>query len=65
LVQSGIHSRRRAMDEIGVEDPEAEFNQWLEEREVILRMNRELNAKSTRSGARGRAIDSQVDGIEK
>jgi len=64
LVQSGIHSRRRAMDEIGVEDPEAEFNQWLEEREVILRMNRELNAKSTRSGARGRAIDSQVDGIE-
>ncbi|MFC1985387.1 phage portal protein [Chloroflexota bacterium] len=32
LVQSGIHSRRRAMDEVGVKDPEMEFNKWLEER---------------------------------
>ncbi|GAI63866.1 unnamed protein product, partial [marine sediment metagenome] len=35
LVQSGIHSRHRAMDEVGVKDPEAEFNRWLEERETI------------------------------
>ena len=48
LVQSGIHSRRRAMDELGVEDPETEFNRWLEERKTILRMNKELNAKSTK-----------------
>jgi len=58
LVQTGIHSRRRAMDEVGIKDPEMEFNQWLEEREAILRMNKELNAKSTRSGAREGAIDS-------
>lgn len=32
LVQSGIHSRRRAADELGVEDPESEFRRWLEER---------------------------------
>ncbi len=32
LVASGIHSRRRAADELGVEDPEAEFRRWLEER---------------------------------
>jgi len=48
LVQSGIHSRRRAMEELGVEDPEIEFDRWLEERKTILGMNKELNAKSTR-----------------
>jgi hypothetical protein len=32
LVTAGIHSRRRAADELGVEDPEAEFRRWLEER---------------------------------
>ena len=64
LVQTGIHSRRRAMDELGVKNPEYEFNQWLEERETILRMNRELNTKSTRSRARERASDAQVEGIE-
>ncbi|TET38938.1 MAG: phage portal protein [Dehalococcoidia bacterium] len=31
LVASGIHSRRRAMDELGIQDPEAEFQRWLEE----------------------------------
>lgn len=46
LVQSGIHSRRRAMDEVGVADPEVEFRHWLEERETILKMNKELNVRS-------------------
>ena len=31
LVAAGIHSRRRAADELGVEDPELEFRRWLEE----------------------------------
>ncbi len=31
LVASGIHSRRRAANEVGVEDPEAEFERWREE----------------------------------
>ena len=52
LVQTGIHSRRRAMDELGIQDPEFEFNRWLEERQTILKMNKELNAKFTRGGAR-------------
>ncbi|MBI2836134.1 MAG: phage portal protein [Chloroflexi bacterium] len=47
LVQSGIHSRRRAMDEMGVKDPEAEFKLWLEERKAILSMNRELNPSTS------------------
>jgi len=64
LVQTGIHSRRYAMDEIGVKDPEYEFKRWLEERETILRMNKELNAKSTRDKARERASESQVESIE-
>ena len=35
LVASGIHSRRRAADELGVADPDAEFARWLEEQERI------------------------------
>jgi len=64
LVQTGIHSRRRAMDEVGIRDPELEFNRWLEEREAILRMNRELNARSGRGGVRERAIEPRAEGIE-
>jgi len=65
LIQNGVHSRRRAMDELGVLNPELEFNRWLEERARILKMNRELNAKSTRGGARERAVESQAEGDEK
>jgi hypothetical protein len=34
LVAAGIHSRRRAADELGVSDPDAEFSRWLEEQGV-------------------------------
>jgi hypothetical protein len=61
LVQNGIHSRRRAMGEVGVKDPEMEFNRWLEERGTILRMNKQLDAKSTRGGVRGRAIEPRTE----
>ena len=64
MVQTGIHSRRRAMDELGVKNPEYEFNQWLEERKTILSMNKELNAKSSRDRVRERASESQAEGIE-
>ena len=64
LVQSGIHSRRRAMDELGVEEPEVEFSRWLEERGMILRMNKDFSAKSTRDIARERAVESQAEGVE-
>jgi len=63
LVQTGIHSRRRAMDEIGIRDPEYEFKRWLEERETILRMNKELNARSAKSERRERAL-TQAEGVE-
>ncbi len=61
LVQTGIHSRRRAMDEIGVMDPENEFNRWLEERKTILRMNMELGARSARNGVREKTAESRAD----
>ena len=64
LVQTGIHSRRRAMDELGVKDPEHEFSRWLEERKTILSMNKELNARATRGKARERASEPQAEGIE-
>jgi len=61
LVQSGIHSRRRAMDEVGVEDPEMEFGKWLEERATILKMNRELNVRPGRGGARERVAEPHAE----
>ena len=64
LIQSGIHSRRRAMDELGVKDPEMEFVRWLEERETILKMNKELNSASTKGGARVRAAQPKSEAIE-
>ena len=64
LVQTGIHSRRRAMDDIGIRDPEYEFKRWLEERETILKMNKELNARPAKSEKRERALAPQVDGVE-
>ncbi len=35
LVAAGIHSRRRAADEIGVDDPEAEFERWRSEQSAV------------------------------
>jgi len=32
LVGAGLHSRRRAMDNLGVEDADAEYTRWLEEK---------------------------------
>jgi hypothetical protein len=61
LVQAGVHSRRTAMDEIGIQDPDEEFSRWLEERERILEMNREFRAASTRGGARERAVAAEMD----
>ena len=61
LVQAGIHSRRTAMDEIGIQDPDEEFNRWLEERTKILEMNQEFRAQSTRGGARERATASEME----
>ncbi len=64
MVQTGIHSRRTAMNEIGVKDPDFEFKRWLNERESILRMNKELNAKSARNGAREGALPSPAESVE-
>jgi hypothetical protein len=61
LVQTGVHSRRTAMDEMGVQDPDEEFNRWLEEREKILEMNREFRAASTRGAARARATATAAE----
>jgi len=65
LVQSGIHSRRGAMEEVGIGDPENEFKRWLEERETILKMNKSLNARSNRGGEGERALAAEaVDASE-
>ncbi len=64
MVQTGIHSRRTAMNEVGVRDPDYEFARWLEERESILKMNKELNARSARGGAREGDVPSRAEGVE-
>ncbi len=61
LVQAGVHSRRTAMDEMGIQDPDEEFSRWLEERTRILEMNQEFRAQSTRGGARERAVASEME----
>jgi len=61
LVQAGVHSRRTAMDELGIQDPDEEFNRWLEERKKILEMNKEFRASSTRGGARERATAAEME----
>ena len=61
LVQAGVHSRRTAMDEMGIQDPDEEFNRWLEERTRILEMNQEFRAGSTRGGARERAVAAEME----
>jgi hypothetical protein len=61
LVQAGVHSRRTAMDELGIQDPDEEFNRWLEERERILEMNKEFRTQSTRGGPRERAVAAEME----
>jgi len=61
LVQAGVHSRRTAMDEMGIQDPDEEFNRWLEERTRILEMNQEFRASSSRGGARERAVAAEME----
>jgi hypothetical protein len=61
LVQSGVHSRRTAMDELGIRDPEAELARWLEERKQILAMNQQYKARSTRGGERARVVAVETE----
>jgi len=51
LIQSGVHSRKTAMDSLGMDDPEREFETWLSERQRIMQQNRDLNAKITHLGS--------------
>ena len=61
MVQAGVHSRRTAMDEMGIQNPEKEFDRWLAERRRILEMNQEFQARSTRGAARERAVAAEMD----
>jgi len=64
LVQSGVHSRRTAMDELGIMDPEAEFEKWLEERRRILEMNRQFRARAGRDSERERSTVAETESLE-
>ena len=51
---SGMHTHQSIFNDRGENvfyDPDDEFQRWLEERESILKMNKELNARSARNGA--------------
>jgi hypothetical protein len=64
LVQSGLHSRRTAMDELGIIDTEAEFAKWLDERKRILEMNQQFRARSTRGSERERSTAGETESFE-
>jgi len=61
MVQSGIHSRRTAMDNLAVRDPEAEFEKWMAERRRILEMNNEFKAQPAYGKARERSTAAEMD----
>jgi hypothetical protein len=63
LVQSGVHSRRTAMDQIGIRDPELEFDKWLEERKRILEMNQQFRLKPARSAERDKTTPEAESAI--
>jgi hypothetical protein len=60
LVQSGVHSRRTAMDNLGVRDTELEFEKWMEERKRILVQNQEFKVQSAQGGARERNVAADM-----
>ena len=64
LVQSGVHSRRTAMDELGIVDPETEFEKWLEERQRILQMNQQFRARPIRGSERERNSAGETESLE-
>ncbi len=64
LVMSGIHARRTAMNELGIRDPDVEFQRWLDERRRIMEMNQTLRASPGRGGARVRATSAEPEGFE-
>jgi hypothetical protein len=49
------------MDELGIRDPEAEFEKWLEERKRILGMNQQFRARSIRGSERERSIAADTE----
>ena len=61
LIQSGVHSRRTAMDNLSIRDPELEFDKWMEERQRILQQNNDLKAKSTQGGQRERNTAADME----
>jgi hypothetical protein len=61
LVQSGIHSRRTAMDNLAIRNPEAEFFKWMQERKQILEMNNEFKAQPTHGRARERSTAAEME----
>ena len=61
LVQSLVHSRRTAMDNLGVRDTQLELFKCMEERKDILQQNIDSKAVSTRGGPRERATAADME----
>jgi hypothetical protein len=60
LVAAGIHSRRRAADALGVEDPENEFAHWLEEERHVHRLEMQVAPYIDAAGNRA-TIGAEVE----
>ena len=63
LIQSGVHSRRTAMDNLAIRDPELEFDKWMEERKRILQQNNEFKAQSSQGGQRERKTAADTENV--
>ena len=51
------------MDEMGIRDPEAEFDKWMDERRQILEMNQQFRSRSSRGGERERNVAAEMETI--
>ena len=49
------------MDQMSIQDPDAEFERWLEERATIRQQNIDLPLPSTRGGSKTRSYESKPD----
>lgn len=49
------------MDNLGVRDPELEFQKWMDERKAILTQNNDLKAQSAQGGARERKVAAELE----
>ncbi len=64
MVRAGLHSRKTAMEELGIRDPEMEFRRWLEERKNILAQDAESRIQNPESSSQKKETENPESRIQ-